>query len=396
LGFTLVELLVVIAIIGMLIALLLPAVQAARESAKRMSCSNKLRQLALACHTHADAYDKLLPPGTSAKRSNVNVGDWSAFCYMLPFIENDALRQQIDVYLSEAYASGELCSSTHAYDVMAVRVWLTGLGCPSDPNFRKPSATTPHRYNHNYCVSAGDFVVTRSGGLGTGDWDIPHGSIRGAFRQSNRGVGMPDACRSIDSITDGLSNTVMLSERVTAGSTTDYAIGNHPRTACFAGNDGDNALVGIAGNGANSARKNARRMTTVSDTPAAQLNPQTCMNRLTIGQSGTTSCWQNNDYYAMGAWYSGTGASSWFNTILPPNGPSCICRTSPEYQGLYPPTSYHSAGVNVARCDASVSFINNNINCGNLSSPAAYMEASPYGVWGALGSITGEEPNTNP
>jgi prepilin-type N-terminal cleavage/methylation domain-containing protein len=184
LGFTLVELLVVIAIIGILIALLLPAVQAARESARRMSCSNKLRQLALACHVHADAYDKLLPPGTSAKRSNVNVGDWSAFCYMLPVFEQEALRKEINTYLSESYADGQLVTITGANTVTAVRLWITNLGCPGDSNFRKQFSDAA-RYNHNYCISAGDFVVTRSGGSGYGGWDIYQGTIRGAFRQSS-------------------------------------------------------------------------------------------------------------------------------------------------------------------------------------------------------------------
>jgi prepilin-type processing-associated H-X9-DG protein len=387
----------VIAIIGILIALLLPAVQAAREAARRMSCSNKLRQLALACHTHADAYDKLLPPGSSARFANSNTGAWSAFCYMLPFIENGALYQLIEPYLSEAYADGQLRALTSASDVTAVRIWLAGLGCPGDSNFRKTFSQV-FRRNHNYCVSAGDFVVTRSGGIGDSNWDIPSGTIRGVFRQSVRGIGMPDGCRSIDEITDGLSNTVMLSERITAGSTMNFSSGMLPRLACFAGSDGDNSLVGVAGNGAGSTRKNPKRMTTVSDDPTGQLNPQTCMSRVTAANpmNSVSTCWRDTDYYAMGSWFCGYGTSSWFSTIIPPNGPSCMNRPNDQYQGIFPPSSYHSGGVNVARCDASVSFINESIRCGDLSSPAPWMERSPYGVWGALGSLAGEEPDTNP
>ncbi|MDR2642607.1 MAG: DUF1559 domain-containing protein [Planctomycetaceae bacterium] len=398
-AFTLVELLVVIAIIGILIAILLPAVQAARESARRMSCSNKLRQLAFACHTHADAYDKLLPPGTSAKKANNNVGEWSAFCYMLPFIEQDALRQQINVYLSEAYADGSLQSITDPATLTVVRVWLTILGCPGDPNFRKTFTAYPERYNLNYCISAGDFVATRTGGSGQAVWDIPSGTIRGVFRQSIRGIGMPDGCRNIDEITDGLSNTVMLSERITAGSTITFSAGMQTKFACFAGNDADNSLVGVPGNGGGSEpRKNPRRMTTESDTDNAKLNPQTCINLTTSSTtpSGVSTCFRTSSAYTMGRWYSGYGVSTWFSTIIPPNGPSCICRLDPTYYGIHTPSSYHSGGVNVARCDASVSFISDSIRCGNLSSPAPYREASPYGVWGALGSISGEESDTNP
>src|SRR5690348_14533615 len=87
-GFTLVELLVVIAIIGVLIALLLPAVQAAREAARRTQCKNNLKQLALGCHTYLSAR-KQFPPG--ADRSNGL--SWTA--HTLPYIEEAALFNQL-------------------------------------------------------------------------------------------------------------------------------------------------------------------------------------------------------------------------------------------------------------------------------------------------------------
>ncbi len=90
-GFTLVELLVVIAIIGVLVALLLPAVQAARESARRTQCSNNLKQLGLAIQNHASTYDGELPPG--------NPGPFlqGLFTYLLPYIEQEAAFSQLDV-----------------------------------------------------------------------------------------------------------------------------------------------------------------------------------------------------------------------------------------------------------------------------------------------------------
>jgi len=108
-AFTLVELLVVIAIIGMLIALLLPAVQAAREAARRMSCSNNMKQTALAMHNHHDVYN-MLPPGnrfipdlnTTANHevdnSYCGMVAWTA--YILPFTEQQALYDTIDFSLS--------------------------------------------------------------------------------------------------------------------------------------------------------------------------------------------------------------------------------------------------------------------------------------------------------
>ena len=90
-GFTLVELLVVIAIIGILIALLLPAVQAARESARRSQCTNHLKQLGLALHNYAGTHAEYLPPGSPASLRH------GLFTAMLPFLEKTAVHEQIDL-----------------------------------------------------------------------------------------------------------------------------------------------------------------------------------------------------------------------------------------------------------------------------------------------------------
>jgi len=91
-GFTLVELLVVIAIIGVMVGLLLPAVQSARESARRMSCGNNLKQLGLAFHNYHDTY-KVFPAGLTGTNSGAlsNGGRLSPFVGLLPFIEQQPL-----------------------------------------------------------------------------------------------------------------------------------------------------------------------------------------------------------------------------------------------------------------------------------------------------------------
>src|SRR4051812_42716877 len=97
-GFTLVELLVVIAIIGVLVALLLPAVQAARESARRMSCGNNVKQLALALHNHHDSKG-YFPSGRTS------VGQFSVHAALLPYMEQENIYQTIDFSVSYNHAN---------------------------------------------------------------------------------------------------------------------------------------------------------------------------------------------------------------------------------------------------------------------------------------------------
>src|SRR5687768_241506 len=95
-GFTLVELLVVVAIIGILIALLLPAVQAAREAARRTQCNNNLKQIGLALHGYHDTY-KLLPAGS------YDNNELSWHVYVLPYLERAELFEQFDLDTNSAY-----------------------------------------------------------------------------------------------------------------------------------------------------------------------------------------------------------------------------------------------------------------------------------------------------
>lgn len=104
-GFTLVELLVVIAIIGMLVGLLLPAVQMAREAARRSQCSNNMRQIALACHTYMSSNNESLPPGVEKKSYDgmpIGYGGYGIFTFILPYIEQSTLYDAIDFDRSAA------------------------------------------------------------------------------------------------------------------------------------------------------------------------------------------------------------------------------------------------------------------------------------------------------
>src|SRR5688572_1066288 len=134
-GFTLVELLVVIAIIGILIALLLPAVQAAREAARRTQCTNNLKQLALATHNFHDT-NKMLPRGADG----CCYGTWQV--RVMPFMEQGNLA---DLYEEDPIRYSGAPNTTN---VTTHRV--NALSCPSDQNAQPTGNMTSHNYAGNF------------------------------------------------------------------------------------------------------------------------------------------------------------------------------------------------------------------------------------------------------
>jgi prepilin-type N-terminal cleavage/methylation domain-containing protein/prepilin-type processing-associated H-X9-DG protein len=204
-GFTLVELLVVIAIIGILVALLLPAVQAAREAARRMQCSNNLKQLGLAFHNYHDVY-KVLPYGSAWWGLNGTFGTNRGWCWnamILPFIEQSAIHSKINF-------SDYVPTLVHQQQVL--RIPIPGAKCPSDtiPLVRPYGQVGQALYVEEVASSS---YVGSIGPLGIVDPGNAPGTNATAIQQHDKGIFGYEYCRvSFGEIVDGLSNTIMVGE----------------------------------------------------------------------------------------------------------------------------------------------------------------------------------------
>ena len=135
-AFTLVELLVVIAIIGILIGMLLPAVQTVREAARRTQCANNLKQLALAVHNYESAHmvfpvNQIGPGAASGSSGTFAAGHYSWTVPLLPFFEQQNVYQMFDLRLNNGDGSGFQISDTHP-NADAVSTDIASLICPSD------------------------------------------------------------------------------------------------------------------------------------------------------------------------------------------------------------------------------------------------------------------------
>ena len=310
----------VIAIIAVLIALLLPAVQAAREAARRSQCINNLKQLALAVQNYIATNGCVPPtsnPGTSAA---LYINDLSMKARILPFIEQSALYNALNM--------GFTYTSAQQFTVAITNV--NGFVCPSDGNQPSPTATlgsvTATVGSTSYPNNIGTFI-----GNNFGQHDGPAYS----FPTTSNSYG---PLVTFATIQDGLSNTVIWSE---------YVKGKYQTNS--GGLDQSYSLKTIKYTSTQTA---INLVTAVSE----------CQTSTTIFQETAGTNWDRK-----GEWWilhtCGTGGC--YSHVNLPNKKACFFagQTGPDsYYSLVTASSYHAGGVNVAMLDGSVRFVKDSIS----------------------------------
>ena len=293
LGFTLVELLTVIAIMALLVAMLLPAVQSARETARGVSCRNNLKQIGLALHGIHSAQGHF-PPGRGSPFPNV----FSAQAFLLPFCE-ETVGDTLDFSsppTTFSLASGKVLDGSPNRHAAQTRIPV--FMCPSDgTEGRVPRSSFG---GTNYVANAGSGTV-EFGSLGDADGVFYNGSAI-----------------SIADIVDGTSHTVAFSERT---------LGAGPPTDEDAAPD--------------------RRRTIWEISDASEPTPQAC-------SSTTGGTWYRE---RGAKWIIGNYGNTLYNHYYTPNAAKWDCMNITQRFGLMSARSYHPRGVSILRCDGSVELL---------------------------------------
>ncbi len=318
-GFTLVELLVVIAIIGVLVGLLLPAVQSAREAARRSSCSNNMKQIGLAMHNFHDTNNGL-PAFVKRNRQGDYWRGYSAFSQVLPYIEEQNLYDQMVTATDNWFHhwdQGGVNNTLTAVRATKIQAFL----CPSDRKFSTGGGWA-NGQGCNYGVSFGSTI----------SWANMNNQ-NGLFRGNP--IANINAALEFGGATDGLSKTLMASEHLT---------GDNNDGVLMPGNSSEPRIgSGFPG--------------------AAQYPTESEVTAFGTACLGVTA--HNSENGCQ--WIAPEPTQTALNTIAPPNWQYPNCQTSgsgfaADRDGSYPARSRHPAGVQAVMGDGSVQFFNDGID----------------------------------
>ncbi|ODT99665.1 MAG: hypothetical protein ABS79_04220 [Planctomycetes bacterium SCN 63-9] len=365
-AFTLIELLVVIAIIAVLIALLLPAVQSAREAARRIQCTNNLKQIALACHTYHDANNVFPMGGTKNDRSKTpgllryaTWRGWGALGSTLAYIDQSPLYNNINFNFADEWGDAQ----SHPANSTIVSTVIGSYLCPSDPNVGKQNINSYH-------ACFGTTTNWPSGPPAGGGLDEE------TFRSNGRGSTGAFAiwlAYGIGHVSDGTSNTLLFAEALAGDGK-----GNEP-----AGNRG----IGTGSPGSkyrgNGVVVPANDIYYVDDAqnPASLAGVEAGIAACAaeFANPGSIQITSHRGYR-----WSSLSEGSLFNVIQTPNPAFNVCRpngtdtmnNSDNSSISLPASSSHPGGVNASMADGSVKFFKSTV---------------ARNTWWALGTKAGGE-----